>query len=92
MEFLRLYLGELTGLALVLLAFLAAAAIALRYFPNRTMIRTIRNACIAAVIAIFAASLAFSIVVNRVPRGRIDHTAVDQDQKAFEQRHSSQTK
>ena len=92
MEFLRLYLGELTGLALVLLAFLAAAAIALRYFPNRTMIRTIRNACIAAVIAIFAASLAFSIVVNRVPRGRIDHTAADQDQKAFEQRHSSQTK
>jgi hypothetical protein len=92
MDFLRLYLGEITGLVLVSLTLFVAAAIASRYFPNRTMIRVIRNLCIAAAVAAFAFSLIPSLAVNQTPRGRVDRTGADQDQKAFERRHSDQTK
>ncbi len=92
MDFLRLYLGEMTGLVLVLLVLFIAAALASRHFPDRRRIRTVRNICIAAVVAAFAASLVFSITVNQTPRGRINRTDVDQDQKAFEARHSDQNK
>ena len=92
MEFLRLYLGEMAGLALVLIILFVAAALASRHFPDRRKIRTVRNICIAAVVAAFAASLVFSITVNQTPRGRINRTDTDQDQKAFEARHADQTK
>ena len=88
----RLYLGEITGLVLVLLTTFVAAGVASRFFPNRPprlrMIRTIRNLFIAVIVAVFAASLTYSITVNQTPRGQIDRTAADQDQKSFEQRHS----
>jgi hypothetical protein len=88
MEITRLYLGEVTGLALVLILLFVGAAVASRYFPNRRAIATIRNIAIALVVGAFAASMTYSFVVNQIPRGQIDRTAVDQDQKAFEQRHS----
>lgn len=88
MEILRLYLGEITGLVLVLVSIFAAAAGAPRYYTNRTMIRNMRNVLVAVAVAAFVASLTFSITVNQVPRGRVDRTPVDQDQRAFEQRHS----
>ena len=93
MGFLRLYLSEVTGLGLVLCILLAAAAIAVRYFPAwRMTIRTIRNVGIAVMAAAITASLVSSLVLNQTNRGRIDRTAVDQDQKAFERRHADQTK
>jgi len=88
MDFLRLYLGEITGLALVLLTLFAASAIAMRYFPNRgKAIGVIRNICVALTMAGFALSLTSSLALNEPPRGRVDRTAADQDQKAFELRH-----
>jgi hypothetical protein len=88
MDFLRLYLGEMMGFGLVLLTLFVVPAIAMRYLPNRrTAIRVVRNICIAATVAGFAISLIPSLAVNQPPRGRIDRTAVDQDQKAFELRH-----
>jgi hypothetical protein len=92
MDFLRLYLGEIATLVLVLVILFVAAAIALRYGGNRRMIRNVRNLCVAAAIAAFVSSLTYSLLVNRATRGRIDRSYTDQDQKAFEQRHSDQTK
>ena len=92
MDFLRLYLGEIVSLGLVLLILFAAAAIASRYVTNRRLIRNVRNASIAAAIGVFAFSWTYSLMVNRVPRGRVDRSGVDQDQKAFELRHSDQNK
>ena len=90
MDFLRLYLGEMTGLGLVLLTLLVASTIATRYFPDRrTAIRVMRNLCIAAAVAVFVVPLIPSLTLNQAPRGRIDRTAVDQDQKAFELRHQN---
>ena len=92
MDFLRLYLGEIVSLGLVLVILFVAAAVASRYVTNRRMIRNVRNACIAAAIGIFACSWTYSLMVNRVPRGRIDRSGADEDQKAFELRHSDQRK
>jgi uncharacterized membrane protein len=92
MDFLRLYLGEIASLALALVIFFVAAAIASRYVTNRRMIRNVRNACIAAAVAAFAVSWTYSLTVNRTPRGRVDRSSVDQDQKAFELRHSDEKK
>ena len=88
MDFLRLYLGEIASLALTLVIFFVATAIASRYVTNRRIIRNVRNVCIAAAIAAFAVSWTYSLTVNRTPRGRIDRSGADQDQKAFELRHS----
>jgi len=94
MDFLRLYLGEIASLALALVIFFVAAAIASRYMANRganqEMIRNVRNACIAAAVAAFAVSWTYSLTVNRTSRGRVDRSGADQDQKAFELRHSDQ--
>lgn len=83
----RLYLGEITSLVLAIVLCFLAAAVAGRYFMNRRLIRTLRNASIALIVGAFAASMVYSLAVNQTPRGRIDRTAVDQDQQAFEQRH-----
>ncbi len=91
MQILRLYLGEITSLALALVLFFIAAAIASRYY-NRTVVRLIRNLAIALLFAAFAASLTYSFTTNQIARGRIDRSAADQDQKAFEQRHADQSK
>jgi hypothetical protein len=90
MDFLRLYLGEIVSLALALVILFVAAAIASRYVTNRRMIRNIRNACVAAAVAVFVFSWTFSLAVNRTPRGQIDRSSVDQDQRAFELRHADQ--
>ena len=92
MDFLRLYLGEIVSLGLALVIFFVAAAIGSRYVLDRRMIRNVRNVCIAAAIAAFVLSWTYSVAVNRIPRGRIDRAGVDQDQKAFELRHSDQNK
>jgi hypothetical protein len=92
MDFLRLYLGQITSLALVLLTIFAGAAIAARWFPNLTTIRIIRNVCIAAAVAVFALSVIPSLTLNQTPRGRVDRAAADQDQKDFEKRHSDKNK
>ena len=92
MDFLRLYLGEIASLVLALVVFFVAAAIASRYVTNRRMIRNVRNACMAAAVAAFVFSWSYSLMVNRTPRGRIDRSGAVQDQKAFELRHSDQTK
>ena len=92
MDFLRLYLGEIVSLVLALAICFVAAAIASRYVTNRRMIRNVRNACIAAAIAALAVSWTYSLAVNRTPRGRIDRSGTDQDQKAFELRYSDQKK
>jgi len=90
MDFLRLYLGEIVSLVFAIVIFFVAAAIASRYVTNRRMIRNVRNVCIAAAVAVFAFSWTYSLAVNRTPRGRIDRTGADQDQKAFELRHADQ--
>ena len=91
MNFLRLYLAEITGLVLVLLTLLVATTVATRYFPDRRVaLKAIRNLGIAATLAGAAFSFMMSLALNQPPRGQIDRTAVDQDQKAFEQRHSNQ--
>jgi len=88
MDFLRLYLGDITGLVLVLLTVFVASAIATRRFPNRRMvIKITRNICLAAVVGGFALSLVSSMALNQPARGRIDRSAVDQDQRGFELRH-----
>lgn len=92
MDLTRLYLGEIASLVLVLILLFAGAAVASRYFPNQRAIPQIRNLSIAVVIAIFVASVTYSLTVNAIPRGRIDRTGADQDQKSFEQRHSGGTK
>ena len=92
MDFLRLYLVEIVSLVLALVIFFVAAAIAAPYVTNRRMIRNVRNACMAAAIAAFVFSWTFSLAVNRTPRGRINRSSADQDQKAFELRHSVQKK
>jgi hypothetical protein len=92
MDFLRLYLGEIASLVLALVIFFVAAAIASRYLTNRRMIRNVRNVCIASAIAAFTVSWTYSLAVNQTPRGRIDRSGADQDQKAFELRHSDQKK
>src|SRR5215468_5379418 len=88
MTILRLYLGEIVSLALAIAIVLVAAAVANRYFPN-PRIRTIRNVCISLAIAVFAGSLASSLVVNQTPRGKIDRAGADQDQKQFDLRHQA---
>jgi len=90
MDFLRLYLGEIASLVLAIVIFFVAAAIAPRYGANRRLVRNIRNLCIALTAGAFAASWTYSLTVNRAPRGTIDRTDADQDQKAFETRHSEQ--
>jgi len=92
MDFLRLHLGEIASLVLALVICFVAAAIASRYVTNRRMIRNVRNVCIAAAIAAFAFSWIYSLTVNRIPRAKIDRSGADQDQKAFELRHSDQKK
>jgi len=92
MDFLRLYLGEITGLVLVLALFFVAAAIASRYVANPRKVRTIRNICVTATIAAFIVSLIPAITVDLAPRGRVDRSGADRDQKAFEQRHSDRNK
>ena len=92
MDFLRLYLGEIAGLVLALMMFFIAAAIASRYGVSPRLARTIRNLCIAATFGAFAISWTYSLTLNRAPRGRIDRSGVDQDQKAFETRHLDQKK
>jgi len=92
MDFLRLYLGELTGLVLVIGLYFVAAAIASRYVANRRMVRNIRNICVAVTVAAFVASLIPSITVNQASKGRVDRSGADADQKAFELRHSDQSK
>jgi hypothetical protein len=88
MDFLRLYLGEITSVVLVLILLFVGAAVAARYVSNRRLITMVRNICVAATVAAFAASLVFSLTVNQTPKGRIDRSGVDADQKAFEQRAS----
>jgi hypothetical protein len=88
MQILRLYLGEITSLVLLLVFFFVAAAVASRYFPNRRTIRIVRNLCIAVTVGAFATSFIASVTVNQIPRGRIDRSGADQDQRAFEQKHS----
>lgn len=92
MDFLRLYLGEIASLGLALVIFFVAAAVASRYVANRRMIKNVRNVCIAVVVGAFAYSWTYSLAVNRTPRGRIDRSGADQDQKAFELRHADQQK
>lgn len=90
MDFLRMYLGEMTGIGLIVLTLFAASAIAMGYFAGQRMIiRIIRNVCVGLTLALFTLSLMRSLALNQPPRGRIDRTAVDQDQKAFELRHSN---
>ena len=92
MDFLRLYLGEITSMLLVVSLLFVGAAIASRYVANRRLVTVFRNICLAAIMAGFAASLAVSIVVNQTPKGRIDRSPVDADQRAFEKRVSGQGK
>jgi len=92
MDFLRLYLGEIVSLVLAIVIFFVAAAIASRYLANRRIIRNVRNVCIAATVAAFVFSWTCSLTVNRIPRGQIDRSGADRDQKAFEQRYSDQKK
>ena len=92
MDFLRLVMGEVTSVLLVIVGLFVAAAIASRYLTNRRLVTVIRNICLAVTVAVFAASLAMSVIVNQPPRGRIDRSGVDADQKAFEKRVSNQGK
>ena len=92
MDFLRLYLGEIASLGLALVIFLIAAAIASLYVRNRTLIKNVRNLCMAATVGAFAFSWTYSLTVNRIPRAAIDRSGVDQDQKSFELRHSDREK
>ncbi len=87
MQIPRLYLGEITGVALAVLLLFGAGALAARYFPGDRRVRMVRNACIAIVVGIFAASMVYSIEVNEIPRAQVDRSGADQDQRAFEQRH-----
>ena len=84
----RLYLGEIASLVLATAFIFGGAAVVSRYFPS-TRVRMIRNLILGIVVAIFAGFLASSLVVNQTPRGRIDRTAADQDQKQFEIRHAA---
>ena len=92
MDFLRMYLGEIVSLVLAIVIFFVAAAIASRYVANRRIVRNVRNVCIAATVAAFVSSWTYSLTVNRIPRGQVDRSAADRDQKAFESRHSDQKK
>ena len=92
MDFLRMYLGEMASLALVIVILFGGAAIASRYGANPRMVRTVRNLCLAVAIGVFATSWTYSLLINRTPRGRIERSRVDQDQKTFELRHSDQKK
>ena len=87
MDFLRLYLGEITSLVLVLALFFIGAAIASRYVANQRLVRTVRNICVAVAVGAFATSLVYSITSNQIPRARVDRSGADSDQKAFEQRY-----
>ena len=70
MNFLRLYLGEMTSVVLVAFGLFVASAVAIRYFPDRRMILSvIRNLSIAAAAAALAISLIPSLVLNQPPRG-----------------------
>jgi hypothetical protein len=90
MDFLRLYLGEIASLVLAVVVLFVAAAIASRYLTNQRLIRNVRNVGIAVALAAFAVSWTYSLTVNRTPRGRINRFGADQDQRAFELRHSDQ--
>jgi hypothetical protein len=72
MDFLRLYLGEVTGLILVLALVFAGAAISARYVSDRRKVIVGRNLCVALALAGFAASMAASLVVNQAPKAQID--------------------
>ena len=90
MDFLRLYLGEITSVLLVVALLFVGTAVASRYVTNRRLVTVVRNICMAITVAIFAASLTMSFIVNQTPKGRIDRTGVDADQQAFEKRVSGQ--
>ena len=92
MDFLRLYLGEIASVLLVIMLLFVAAAVASRYVTNRRLVTLVRNICLAATLAGFAASLAMSVMVNQTPKGRIDRSGVDADHHAFEKRVSGQRK
>jgi hypothetical protein len=92
MDFLRMYLGEITSVLLVLGLLFATATVATRYVGNRRLVTGFRNLCIAAIVAVFAASIIASLAVNQVPKARIDRSGADADQKAFAKRVSEQGK
>ena len=92
MDFLRLYLGETTSVLLVVVLIFVAAAVASRYVTNRRSVTVVRNICLAVTLGALAASLAKSLMVNETPKGRINRSGVDADQKAFEKRNSDQGK
>ncbi len=92
MDFLRLYLGEFT-VVFILLVILSILFTAIsRLFPEDKLIRQIRNWVLVGVVGVFFLGLIPSLVVNNTPRGKIDRTDIDRDQKTFEQRHSGDNK
>jgi threonine/homoserine/homoserine lactone efflux protein len=92
MDFLRLYLGEITSVLLVVALLFLAAAIVARYVTNRRLVNVVRNICLALTLAGFAASLAMSVMVNQTPKGHVHRSRVDGDQRAFEKRVADQGK
>ena len=92
MDFLRMYLGEITSVLLVLVLLFATATVASRCVANRRLVTVVRNLCIAAIVAVFTASIIASLAVNQMPKAHIDRSRVDADQKAFEKRMSEQGK
>ena len=90
MAFLRLYLGDLTGLFSVIFVAFVVAAMALRFVPenDRLHVRTFRNWALALIIIIFVIGIAQSLVVNTTPRGKVDRSGVDRQQQKFEERYS----
>ncbi len=92
MDFLRLYLGDLTSLFVLLVVISILAAIAARLSPEQRLIRQIRNWVLIGVIVVFVLGLVPTFVVNNTPRGRVDRKDVDQTQRDFEQRHSGENR
>ncbi len=92
MDFLRLYLGELTGLVISLVVCAILAAIAAKAYPEEKLVRQVRNWLLIGLVATFVISIIPSLVLNKTPRGTVDRSHVDQDQQKFEDRHSGEKK
>ena len=84
----RMYLGQITTLAISVAVVFIAGAVASRFYSNRRAIHLLRNLIVAILIGGFAASMVYTLEVNQIPQARIDRGGADQDQKSFEQRHT----
>lgn len=93
-DYLRLYLGAITGVIIALLVVVFLARMGRRHLSAEIhpWISRGRNILIVLILFFFGTYLFNSLSVNIVPRDTIDRSSLDEQQKAHEQRYPAPQK